>query len=97
MSTYYSFYVGYRTKDDKLHAYGPFDRFGNLCPIICKSRSFVSDLYQDFYKAKLEDLDELLTSKFVYTGYQESPTTSLYYLPVKDLPGTDYIKRGYYI
>lgn len=96
MSTYYSFYIGYRTKEKKFHAFGPYDKFNNLHPALCLSRSFVSDLYEDFYRIDIKDMDDFLKGKFVYKVYQEELVSYLYYLPVDKLPDTDYMKRGYY-
>ena len=98
MSTYYSFYIGYQTPDKKLHGYGPYDYKGRLCPVLEKSRSFISDLPYEFWNADIDMLDEGLTKKFVYTPQgKESATTSLKYLPISDLPSTNYIRQGYYL
>jgi hypothetical protein len=97
MSTYYSYYIGYQTADVKLHAYGPYDCKGNLCPILEKSRSFISDLPDDFWNASIEMLDEELTKKFVYKGYNDRLETSLRFLPINELPTTDFIKKGYFL
>lgn len=98
MSTYYSFYLGYTTKDGKLHAYGPFDKFNNIRPMLEKSRSFISDLYQDFIKVPIDKMDDYLYQHFTYKNpYKENERCAyLYYLPADELPGTDYIKRGYF-
>lgn len=98
MSTYYSFYLGYTTKDGKFHAFGPFDKFNNIRPMLEKSRSFISDLYEDFIKVPIDKMDEYLFNNFTYNDpYKEGERYNyLYYLPARNLPGTDFIKRGYY-
>lgn len=100
MSTYYSFYIGYKTKDSKYHAYGPFDKDHKLRPVLEKSRSFISNIYEDFIKLPIEEMDEFLKKHFTYNGRslssEERIESSLYYLPVSKLPGTNFVKRGYY-
>lgn len=100
MSTYYSFYIGYKTKDGKYHAYGPFDKDHKLRPVLEKSRSFISNLYEDFIKITIDEMDDFLKEQFSYMGgflsSQDILHSSLYYLPTSDLPGTDFIKRGYF-
>ena len=100
MSTYYSFYIGYRTKDKKFHAFGPFDKDNKLRPILVKSRSFISDLYQEFYPVRIEDMDEFVEIMFTHSsiyGNTDGLVTDLKWLPVSDLPGTDFMKTGYFL
>lgn len=47
MSYYYNYYLGYK-KDGVLYPMGPFDRKGKLACVLWKSRSFASDLHEDF-------------------------------------------------
>ncbi len=100
MSTYYSFYIGYKTKDGKFHAYGPFDKEQQLRPCLEKSRSFISNLYEDFIKLSINEMDDFLKEHFTYKGgfssSDETLHSDLYYLPVSELPETNFIKRGYY-
>lgn len=102
MSTYYDFYLGYKAKgDDKLHAFGPYDKFGNLTSFLCKSRSFISDIHEEFRKCSIEQLDDELKDKFTYTysdpGKNEKVYCNLYYLDYDELPSNcDYMKSGFY-
>ncbi len=60
MSWYVSYYIGYRTKDGKIYPLVPFDSFGKLKSILTRSRSFASDLWDDFRSVSLKDTtDEL--------------------------------------
>ena len=94
--TEYYFYVGYKSKDGKFHAWGPYDRFNNLKPVLYKTGGFISDLYRDFYKMDIKDMDDKLKEKFVYNSNDEL-VTSLYYLPSNELPDTNFIKERYFL
>lgn len=96
MSTYYSYYIGYIDTNNKLHAYGPYDRFGNLEPVIWRSRSYASDMFREFSAADIDMLDEELKKKFVYDSGDRTYCT-LYYLSMSLLPSGSYIKDGYFL
>ena len=96
MSTYYSFYIGYKTKDGKYHAYGPFDKFIKLCPVLTKSRSFISNLHHEFAKIEVDEMDYYLESQFTDSVDNKEKYSILYYLTFDKLPDGDYLKRGYY-
>lgn len=95
MSYYYEYYLGY-IKDNKIYPYGPFTFDGKIKPIIEKSRNFASDLYQDFLVIKDEQISNELRILFEYEDWQGEKKTEVKYLPVDQLPNTDYIKKGYF-
>lgn len=98
MSTYYNFYIGYKVKeDDKFHLYGPYDKFRNIQPCFTKSRSWISDLYHEFSKMNIDDMDDEIKEKFTYPNtYKEGEICAdFHYLKICDLPSTNYIKHGY--
>lgn len=100
MSTYYRFYVGYKTKDDKCHLFGPYNKFGKLRPVIERSRSFIGNFIDDFIKMDESQMDDEIKKEFGY----ESPLMdsnygtrySVYYIDANELPSTNFIKSGYY-
>ena len=95
MSTYYSYYLGYRTTDEKVHIYGPYDKFGNVECIFCRSRSFASQIYQDFIRIRAEKIGDDIIKDFmkVYdTTYIDRYEMNINYMLLDDLPSTDYIK-----
>ena len=98
MSTYYNYYIGYRDKDTGLlYPLGPFDCFGNLKAVISRSRSFASDLHDDFYPIDDDNVSKELKENL---GYKESDGTYSFegkYLDAKDLPSGNYIKSGYFL
>lgn len=95
MSYYYQYYLGY-IKDNKIYPYGPFMFDGRIKPIIEKSRSFASNLYQDFSVIKNEQISDELRTLFEYENYQGEKKIEVKYLPINELPSTDYIKKGYF-
>lgn len=106
MSWYVDYYVGYKTKEGKIYPLAPFDAFGNLYPIITKSRSFASDLWERFVRVTLEETTEELKKHFpdddMY-GYvddnkeKEEQPPWVFWLDVEDLPKGSYLKKGYFL
>ena len=95
MSYYHSYFLGYM-KNDKIYPYGPFDFRGRMKPIIEKSRSFASDLHNDFWIVQDNQITDELREQFEYEDWQ-GRFTNVRYLPVEDLPSDDYIKKGYFL
>ena len=59
MSTEYYFYLGYRdNKTGKYGILGPYANNGEYKYILCRSQSFVSDLYESFRRLSPDDLDD---------------------------------------
>lgn len=104
MSWYVDYYVGYRDKDGKIYPLAPFDAFGNLHPIITKSRSFASDLWEKFTRVTLKETTEELKKHFpsgdIYSfddDSEEEKPPWCFWLDPKDLPTGSYLKKGYFL
>lgn len=94
MSYYYTYYLGYQ-KDGKIYPLGPYDCDGKLGHIFSHSRSFASDLHEEFYPIPVEQVSEELDKEFSYTDYKDEKTFDVKMLPFEKLPSSDFIKRGY--
>jgi len=96
MSYYYQYYLGIKDKEG-IKPFGPYDCNGKLYPIIERSRSFASDLHDDFYVIS----DNLKTEKLIKElGYEDcngNIVAEVKYLPFNELPNGDYIKSGYFL
>lgn len=104
MSTYYSFYIGYRdNKTKKICALGPYDFKGELKSIFDRSGSFVSDLHKEFYNVSPENMDDSILKEFTYESYFEDKdgnkklVSNLYCLDIDDLPSSNFVKSGYFL
>lgn len=104
MSWYVSYYLGYKTKEGKIYPLYPFDSFGHLRPIVEKSRSFASDLWEMFDRVTLEETTEELNKQFlsgdIYAfhhdeGKEEPPWC--FWLDPDELPVGSFIKKGYFL
>lgn len=95
MSIYYSFYIGYISKDGAFHAFGPYDSQNNLRPCLEKSSSFISDIIDDFRPLQIGYMDTYLQTHFV-DNTCGCPGSRLHYLCACDLPSTDFIVEGYF-
>ena len=108
MSWYVRYYLGYKTKEGKIYPLYPFDCFGKLRPIVEKSRSFASDLWERFDRVRIEETTEELRKHFPDGShyvwdyeengekYEEEPPWC-FWLDADDLPSGDFIKRGYFL
>lgn len=95
MSYYYNYYLGYKY-DGKIYALGPFDNTGNLHAILSKSRSFASNLHEEFRKIHEDEISDDIRKHFEYRDdYTGKNIVDIKVLPIKDLPSGDIIKRGY--
>lgn len=93
MSTYYSYYLTKTSKEDNLiHFFGPFDSNGKACPVIEDSRSFASDLYEDFNQIGKEKLSKEIIDRF---GLNEEGFWDMKYLPMKEISNGSLVKKGY--
>ena len=106
MSWYVDYYVGYKDKDGKIYPLAPFDAFGNLHPIITKSRGFASDLWEKFERVTLDETTEELKKHFpngdIYSwgGKEEEEKEEppwCFWLDPEDLPKGSYLKKGYFL
>lgn len=95
MSYYYSYYAGYMT-DGKVHILGPYDNSGVLHSIFSKSRSFASDLHEDFRKISDKEASESIWEEFSETKYgTDEKYITAKMLPFDELPVGDIIQKGY--
>lgn len=103
MSWYVDYYVGYKTKEGKIYPLGHFDSFGNLHPVLTKSRSFASKLWERFDRVTLEETTEELKKHFPSgDNFWEEPSEKenppwVFWLPLDELPVGSYIKKGYFL
>lgn len=95
MSYYYNYYLGYKY-DGKIYALGPFDNTGNLHAILSKSRSFASNLHEEFRNIHEDEISNDIRKHFEYRDdYSGKNMVGIKVLSIKDLPSGDIIKRGY--
>lgn len=97
MSYYYCYTIGIMDKEDKIKPFGPYDANGNLKYIIEKSRSFASDLHEDFYKVKEEQVTDELRKQFSYKEWDGKEKLEVKYLPIENLTTKSYLKKGYFL
>ena len=97
MSYYYNYFLGY-IKDNKVYPLGPFDNKGKIHAIISRSRSFASDLHDDFLPIDEELLSDELKEQFQYKNYNgDIVTEHIKCLPIDKLGNDNYIKSGYFL
>lgn len=106
MSWYVDYYIGYITKEGKIYPLGHFDCFGNLRPVLTKSRSFASDLWERFQRVTLAETTEELKKHFPdgdsyswsnSSEEKEEQAPWCFWLDVGDLPTGSYLKKGYFL
>lgn len=98
MSYYYDYYIGYQTPDKKIYPIGPFDAKGNIHSALTRSRSFASNLHDEFYYMNEKNItDELVDA----LGYAEDGEEKKFehgkFLPLRELPNGSFIKDGYFL
>ena len=96
MSYYYSYYIGYR-HDEKIYPLGPYDAFGKLRAVVCRSRSFASDLHELFYHVKESEISDKLREEFEYTDWDNRKRVDVKWLPLSKLPSGSSIRKGYFL
>ena len=97
MSYYYQYYIGVQDKHSGIiKPFAPYDANGNLHAIIERSRSFASNLYQDFYAVPEDKISEELRKEFEYEDYTGTKKVDVKYLPYEELGNSDYIVKGYF-
>ena len=99
MSYYYNYYLGYIDKIDGLfYPLGPYDNNGKLQCVFYRSRSFASDLHEDFYRIQSDKYSKQLKEEFSYKDYDGTiHYEEVAYLSKTELPSFDYIKSGYFL
>lgn len=99
MSYYYNYYIGYKTANETIFPLGPFDMNGVMHPALSKSRSFASDLHNDFYCILEKNVSDELTNAlgYVWQEGEEKTFRNGKYLPLSELSGGNFIKDGYFL
>ena len=98
MSYYYQYYIGYEDLNSGIiYPYGPYNCNGELKPIIERSRSFASDLHNDFIYVPDACISAELRKEFEYENYLGVKQIDVKYLNFEDLTNEDYIKKGYFL
>ena len=97
MSYYYNYFIGYM-HEGKIYPLGPYDAKGNPRDAVSRSRSFASDLHEDFDVVRDDMISDELRKEYEYTNYKdEVEMPRLKYLRVAELPKEPYIKKGYFL
>ena len=96
MSYYYNYYIGYK-QDGKIYPWGPYTAEGRLEPVLSRSRSFASDLYNEFHVVSDKEISEELRKEFEYEDWTKTKRIDVKYLSEDDLPTGSYIKTGYFL
>lgn len=105
MSWYYDYYLAIQNRETKkIDMFGPFDNKGKLHSIICRSRSFASDLWESFYPVNDLLTEEAMKTLWSHVGDSDFTKDELKwlkqntsYLPYKELPDGNYLKEGYFL
>lgn len=97
MSYYYNYFIGY-ILDGKIFPLGPYTAGGKHRDALSRSRSFASDLHEDFDVVRDDMISDELRKEYEYTNYKdEVEMPRLKYLRVGELPKEPYIKKGYFL
>lgn len=97
MSYYYNYYLGYQDKNGKIYPLGPFDCFGKIRAVVSNSRSFASDLHDDFNHMQEDSITDELKKVFGYTDFNGVERCEVKWLPIDELPSGSFIKEGYFL
>ena len=101
MSWYVWYKLGYEDKETgKIHPLGPFDNKGNFKEIFYRSRSFASDLWEEFRDIPEEKVSDELRAAYekdIENDEIKFEDRHVRYMYLSDLPKGDYIKSGYYL
>lgn len=96
MSYYYNYYLGYK-KDGKIFPLGPYNHRGTLMSAISRSRSFASDLHEEFRRISEDEVSDELRKQFEYENYKGEKEINVKKLMLSELPAESYIKSGYFL
>jgi len=97
MSYYYNYFIGY-ILEGKIYPLGPYTANGKRRDVVSRSRSFASDLHEDFYVIRDEMISDELRKDYEYETYEgEKEMPKLKYLRVSELPKESYIRKGYFL
>lgn len=96
MSYYYNYYIGYE-RNGKLYPLGPYNSFGDLKCAVWVSRSFASDLHDDFYQVPEDKISDELRKEFEYENWNGEKVLQMKYFPMDEMPKGSFIKTGYFL
>lgn len=94
MSYYYNYYLGYE-KENKFYPLGPYDHQHIYHPVISKSASFASDLYEDFHDIPFEKTSKELFKELAKEDWNGKKDVWAKYMYLSDLPKGDGLIKGY--
>ena len=97
MSYYYTYYIGYKL-NNKIYPLGPYSATGKMKPVVEKSRSYASDLHEDFNYVSDAMISDELRKEFEYEDYEEKKVMpKLKYLPISEMTSRSFIDTGYFL
>ena len=96
MSYYYNYYIGYK-KNNKIYPLGPYSYDGRINEVLSKSRSFASDLHNDFKEVPNDMISSELRRDFEYEDFNGKKTVNVKYLELDKMPDDNFIKSGYFL
>lgn len=98
MSYWYTYYIGYEL-NGVVHVAGPhYKESQKAMPALAKSRSFASDLHDDFYNLSENKMGDDVKYQFTYTDWEgKEALEKVKYLPIEQLPSVNFVKMGYYL
>ena len=96
MSYYYNYYIGYK-KDNKIYPLGPYSCDGKINEVLSRSRSFASDLHDDFHKIPDEMISSELRRDFEYENFNGEKIVDVKYLELDKMSDDNFIKSGYFL
>lgn len=96
MSYYYNYYIGYK-KDNKIYPLGPYSCDWKINEVLSRSRSFASDLHNDFKNIPSEMISSELRRDFEYEDFNGKKTVDVKYLEIDKMPDDNFIKSGYFL
>ena len=99
MSYYYTYYIARQDpKSGMIYPLGPYNKKGKLLPAYEVSRSFASNLHNDFYYIKENLISGELRKEFEYDGLTtHEKVFDAKMLMYSELPSSNYLKLNYYL
>ncbi|MBR1798125.1 MAG: hypothetical protein IJ757_09005 [Clostridiales bacterium] len=89
--------MGYK-KDNKIYPLGPFDHKGAIKAVICRSRSYASNLHDRFSFVTEDELTDELKKAFEYEAWDgKVGVQDIKVLMLSKLPTGSYIRKGYFL
>lgn len=97
MSYYYTYYLARRNrKDGIVEPCAPFDENGKMMSLLCRSRSFASDLWQSMDLLGEDKMSDALKKEFTYKDWNDDEAVEqVRVLPVDKLSAASPFKCAY--